>query len=44
MYASKRSGKNRVARATAEPMVLQIEQHEGRSREGERTREGERAG
>ena len=37
MYASKRSGKNRVARATTEPMVLPIEQHEGgRSREGER--------
>ena len=37
MDASKRGGKNRVARATAEPMVLQIEQHEsGRAREGER--------
>ena len=37
MYASKRSGKNRVARATAEPMMVQIESHEGgRSREGEK--------
>lgn len=39
MYASKRGGKNRVARATAEPMVLSIEQHEAT-----RGREGERAG
>ncbi len=39
MYASKRGGKNRVARATAEPMVLSIEQHETT-----RGREGERAG
>ena len=39
MYASKRGGKNRVARATAEPMVLTIEQHEAT-----RNREGERAG
>jgi len=39
MYASKRSGKNRVARATAEPTVLPVEQ-----RETARTREGERAG
>jgi diguanylate cyclase (GGDEF)-like protein len=39
MYASKRGGKNRVARATAEPMVVAIE-----SREGSRTREGEKAG
>ena len=37
MYASKRGGKNRVARATAEPMVLSIEPHDaGRPREGER--------
>jgi len=37
MYASKRGGKNRVARAAAEPMVLTIEHHEAaRSREGER--------
>jgi diguanylate cyclase (GGDEF)-like protein len=36
MYASKRGGKNRVARATAEPMVVAIESHEGgRSREGQ---------
>jgi hypothetical protein len=39
MYASKRGGKNRVARATAEPMVLTIEQHDST-----RNREGERAG
>jgi diguanylate cyclase (GGDEF) domain len=38
MYASKRGGKNRVARAAAEPMVVAIE-----SREGGRTREGGRA-
>jgi diguanylate cyclase (GGDEF)-like protein len=37
MYASKRGGKNRVARATVEPMVLSIEPHDaGRTREGER--------
>ncbi|MBI2781257.1 MAG: diguanylate cyclase [Chloroflexi bacterium] len=37
MYASKRGGKNRVARATAEPMVVAIESHEGgRSREADR--------
>jgi diguanylate cyclase (GGDEF)-like protein len=37
MYASKRGGKNRVARATAEPMMVAIESHEGgRSREGEK--------
>lgn len=37
MYASKRSGKNRVARATAEPMVLSIEPLDtGRKLEGER--------
>jgi diguanylate cyclase (GGDEF)-like protein len=39
MYASKRSGKNRVARATAEPMMVSIESHEGG-----RAREGEKAG
>jgi diguanylate cyclase (GGDEF)-like protein len=45
MYASKRGGKNRVARATTEPMVLSIEPIEapaGRKRDGDR--EGERAG
>lgn len=37
MYASKRGGKNRVARAQAEPMVLSIEPNDtARSREGER--------
>ncbi|HEY2888372.1 MAG TPA: diguanylate cyclase, partial [Candidatus Limnocylindrales bacterium] len=37
MYASKRGGKNRVARAAAEPMVVAIESHEGgRAREGGR--------
>jgi diguanylate cyclase (GGDEF)-like protein len=37
MYASKRGGKNRVARAAAEPMVLSLEPIEaGRPREGER--------
>jgi diguanylate cyclase (GGDEF)-like protein len=36
MYASKRGGKNRVARATSEPMVLSIEPIEpARKREGE---------
>ena len=39
MYASKRGGKNRVARATAEPMVVSIESHDSA-----RNREGERAG
>lgn len=39
MYASKRGGKNRVARAQAEPMVLSIEAHEP-----ERVREGEPVG
>jgi diguanylate cyclase (GGDEF)-like protein len=39
MYASKRAGKNRVARAQAEPMVLAIEAHEP-----ERVAQGERAG
>ena len=39
MYASKRGGKNRVARAAAEPMVVAIESHEGG-----RAREGGRAG
>jgi diguanylate cyclase (GGDEF)-like protein len=42
MYASKRGGKNRVARATAEPMVLSIEPME--SMETPRNRGGERAG
>ncbi|HEY4227994.1 MAG TPA: GGDEF domain-containing protein [Candidatus Limnocylindrales bacterium] len=39
MYASKRGGKNRVARAAAEPMMVSIETHEGG-----RAREGGRAG
>jgi diguanylate cyclase (GGDEF)-like protein len=39
MYASKRGGKNRVARAAAEPMMVAIESHEGG-----RAREGGRAG
>jgi diguanylate cyclase (GGDEF)-like protein len=39
MYASKRGGKNRVARAQAEPMVLSIEAHEP-----EPVTQGERAG
>jgi hypothetical protein len=39
MYASKRGGKNRVARAAAEPMVVAIESHEST-----RAREGGRAG
>jgi diguanylate cyclase (GGDEF)-like protein len=39
MYASKRGGKNRVARAAAEPMVVAIESHDGG-----RAREGGRAG
>ena len=43
MYASKRGGKNRVARATAEPMVVSIE---GKSadRQADRQREADRAG
>jgi hypothetical protein len=40
MYASKRGGKNRVARAAAEPMVLTIEPHP----ETKMSRGGERAG
>ncbi|HUQ43096.1 MAG TPA: GGDEF domain-containing protein [Candidatus Limnocylindria bacterium] len=40
MYASKRGGKNRVARATVEPMVLTIESHS----ETKMGRGGERAG
>jgi hypothetical protein len=39
MYASKRGGKNRVARAQTEPMMLAIEPHEP-----EREREGQAAG
>jgi diguanylate cyclase (GGDEF)-like protein len=35
MYASKRGGKNRVARAAAEPMMLAIQPTESREREGE---------
>ena len=46
MYASKRGGKNRVARATAEPMMLAIEPHPDvkSTLEGKGQREGERAG
>jgi diguanylate cyclase (GGDEF)-like protein len=46
MYASKRGGKNRVARATAEPMMLAIEPHlEAKSAvEANASPEGERAG
>jgi len=46
MYASKRGGKNRVARAAAEPLMLAIEPRpEGKpSGEGKAQREGERAG
>ena len=47
MYASKRGGKNRVARAQAEPTMLAIEPHDpDRSREAAReaTPEAERAG
>jgi diguanylate cyclase (GGDEF)-like protein len=46
MYASKRGGKNRVARATAEPMMLAIEPHLDAKAAAEATapREGERAG
>jgi diguanylate cyclase (GGDEF)-like protein len=46
MYASKRGGKNRVARATAEPMMLAIEPHPEvkAALEGKGQREGERAG
>ena len=46
MYASKRGGKNRVARATAEPMVLPIEGGAGKAadRAADRAREADRAG
>ena len=46
MYASKRGGKNRVARATAEPMMLAIEPHlEAKTAsEGKASRESERVG
>jgi diguanylate cyclase (GGDEF)-like protein len=46
MYASKRGGKNRVARATNEPMMLAIEPHlEAKAPEEEKPpRETERAG
>ena len=45
MYASKRGGKNRVARATAEPMMLAIEPHpEPKAVAGKQPRETERAG
>ena len=46
MYASKRGGKNRVARATAEPLMLAIEPHlEAKTAtEDKAPRESERAG
>jgi hypothetical protein len=46
MYASKRGGKNRVARATAEPLMLAIEPNpEPKTADGGKAqREGERAG
>jgi predicted signal transduction protein with EAL and GGDEF domain len=45
MYASKRGGKNRVARATSDPVMLAIEPHaEPKAVEGKGAREGERAG
>jgi diguanylate cyclase (GGDEF)-like protein len=46
MYASKRGGKNRVARATSEPVMLAIEPHPEVkvASEGKAPREGERAG
>ena len=46
MYASKRGGKNRVARATAEPLMLAIEPNpEPKAANGGKAqREGERAG
>ena len=44
MYASKRGGKNRVARAAAEPMVVSIEGRENReNREVREVREGREA-
>jgi predicted signal transduction protein with EAL and GGDEF domain len=42
MYASKRGGKNRVARAQNEPMMLAIEPHEPRETAPEH--EAEKAG
>ena len=46
MYASKRGGKNRVARATSEPLMLTIEPlpETKASVEGKAPSEGERAG
>jgi len=45
MYASKRGGKNRVARAQTEAVMLAIEPHsEGKAVEGKGAREAERAG
>jgi diguanylate cyclase (GGDEF)-like protein len=46
MYASKRGGKNRVARATSEPLMLAIEPHPEPkvANGGKPQREGERAG
>jgi diguanylate cyclase (GGDEF)-like protein len=45
MYASKRGGKNRVARATSDPVMLAIEPHaEAKAVEAKAAHEGERAG
>ena len=44
MYASKRGGKNRVARAQSEPMMLAIEPHEPREAAPEPEPEAEKAG
>ena len=45
MYASKRAGKNRVARATPEPMMLTIEPHaDAKSSLETKSPQGERAG
>jgi diguanylate cyclase (GGDEF)-like protein len=45
MYASKRGGKNRVARATSDPLLLSIEPlSEPKATEAKGQREGERAG
>jgi diguanylate cyclase (GGDEF)-like protein len=45
MYASKRGGKNRVARASSDPVMLAIEPHaEAKAVEGKGAHEAERAG
>lgn len=44
MYASKRAGKNRVARAAVEPMMIAIEPREPQEPPATERREGERAG